>query len=121
MNTITKITKSVFVAIIFTVSVSNVFSSPVTSSDVETLTVFEAKPTAEDVELRWQLEEGSESQLFVQRAGMDMQFETIGNLKSAKTNQFTDDQPQKGFSFYRLATQHPDGTIIYHKTVTISR
>ncbi len=73
------------------------------------------------VALTWNIDENIEGQVFVQRAGMDMQFETISQSEEVKNGQFKDKQPKSGMSFYRLAVQQVGGTVIYHNTITVTR
>ncbi|WKN41105.1 hypothetical protein [Tunicatimonas pelagia] len=74
----------------------------------------------ENVALIWSIDEDAEGQIFVQRAGIDMQFETIGQSEEVKDGQFEDKQPKAGISFYRLAVQQADGTVTYHNTITVT-
>lgn len=120
MSTITKVSK-IFIAILFILSVNPTFSNPISTENTTTLQSLEVKNQAEQVILAWKFEESIVSNVYVQRAGADMQFVSISNLSITDINQFTDKQPQAGISFYRLVTKYSDGTIMYHKVVTISR
>lgn len=62
----------------------------------------------------------------IERAGADMQFKEIGRINAAgnstisKTYAFSDLQPLKGNSFYRLALMNRDGVAEYYDTKKIS-
>ncbi|MEM6845484.1 MAG: hypothetical protein AAF632_24940 [Bacteroidota bacterium] len=121
MNTITKYTKSALLVTLITVGIaSNVFAKQYSVSTKE-LVSFEAEAQTEQVNLSWSLSDSIEGQTYVQRAGMDMQFETISPAQNNEDGQFEDQQPQSGISFYRLVTYLEDGTVIYHKTITVTK
>lgn len=120
MNTLTKFHKTILIGSFFALGLSTAFSMVETDSKNTTLTTFEARVVEEVVELAWEFNNQPDGQVLVERADMNMKFETIGQYHNATTHQFHDSQPQEGVSFYRLAIHNADGTITYHKAIMVS-
>lgn len=119
MNTITNFLKSTFLILALVLTTSQAFATQ--NPSIEEITSFVIQSEATTVELTWKMAEGFEGKVLVQRAGIDMQFETIRELDHTQINQFVDEQPQAGVTFYRLAIQHSDGSITYQKASVLSR
>ena len=72
--------------------------------------------------LTWEFEKVAQGvRTYVERAGMNMQFNPIGEVDSKNDHRFVDEQPQQKLSFYRLVTQNADGSMTYHTTIAINR
>ena len=114
--------------IIFTIAVSlsviqangAQLSSSLTSNDMM-LESFQAEVGEQAVTLGWRFNRVEKGvRVFVERAGLDMQFAVVSNEKNLDSGMFVDVEPEKGLSFYRLVTQHPDGSTGYHYTIMVS-
>lgn len=93
---------------------------PLTCDDMM-LESFQAKVGEQEVTLGWKfnkIEKGVH--VFVERAGLDMQFAVVSSRKDLDSGVFVDVEPEAGLSFYRLVTQHPDGSTGYHYTIMVS-
>ena len=121
MNTVVNSTKIAFLVILLSVGVtSNVFAGSLSTS-IETVVSFIANIQSLQINLSWDLSKASAGKTYIQRAGIDMQFETVRQVQDTQDGQFEDKQPQSGIWFYRLVTYQEDGTVIYHKTITATK
>ncbi|MEM6843589.1 MAG: hypothetical protein AAF632_15285 [Bacteroidota bacterium] len=119
MNTITNFLRNTSLIFALMLTISQAFATE--SPTAEEVISFEIQSETTTVEITWQMPEGFDGKVQIQRAGMDMQFETVGELSNDPVNQFVDEQPQTGISFYRLAIQRADGSITYQKAAALSR
>ncbi|MEM6841723.1 MAG: hypothetical protein AAF944_21735 [Bacteroidota bacterium] len=121
MNTVTNYLKNASLIFVFAFIINNAFATSNPTDATEELTSFEIVSSTETVEIIWQFTKDIEGEVQVQRSGMDMNFETIGEIDGTAANRFADNQPQSGFTFYRLAIKNTDGTVTYQKVAALSR
>ena len=86
---------------------------------------FRSEVQGETIAFDWSIAEGSHVKAFgVERAGADLQFETIGTVlvrpthRASTTYSFTDQHPLNGAAFYRLKVMDTSGNVQYCKVVS---
>ena len=122
MNTASNFRKITLASVLFVLTLGQLLAKPVPSQTNTTLSSFQVEEEEQEVVLTWKFEEIAKgAQTYVERAGMDMQFNTIGEIENGKDSSFVDHQPKEQLSFYRLVTKNVDGSITYHTTIAINR
>nr|WKN34455.1 hypothetical protein K4G66_18930 [Tunicatimonas sp. TK19036] len=110
--------KYILLIIVFSLYISSGFAKPVNISDNVVLISFNAKIKEEKVIITWKFENIAEgAHTYLERAGSDMQFETIGAYSSNIDGQFVNEQPCELLFYYRLVTKYANGNIIYHPII----
>lgn len=91
------------------------------------LSYFNAKLVGNDVVLNWRTEtEEHNAYMAVERSFDGIKFSEIGRLKGAGTTvepqeyKFIDTAPKAGLNYYRLRQVDVDGTVAYHKMVSVN-
>ena len=86
---------------------------------------FRSEVQAETIAFDWSLEESRNVKAFgLERAGSDLQFETIGTVvvrpthHASSTYRFVDQHPLAGAAFYRLKVMDHAGNVHYCKVIS---
>ena len=86
---------------------------------------FRSEVQGEAIAFDWSLAKSSNVKAFgVERAGADLQFETIGTVvvrptrQASSTYRFTDTSPLSGAAFYRLKVMDHAGNVQYCKVIS---
>nr|WKN37612.1 T9SS type A sorting domain-containing protein [Tunicatimonas sp. TK19036] len=110
----------------FTEWVASLPDSPLNGTLPIELLSFSANASTNSVALLWTTAMEENFDFFtVERAGADLQFKALGTLEGQGFSnapvdyQFSDKVPLQGVNYYRLKATDLDGTVEYHKVVSV--
>nr|WKN35782.1 hypothetical protein K4G66_25780 [Tunicatimonas sp. TK19036] len=124
MNIVINFSSLVFAIVISFAGFTTSLAESIAPTNKSAVEAFELTSQANQVVFSWDLAEDVEGvTIVVERAGMDGQFEVVGQGKEVVKQQFVDHNPQVGMSYYRLAIRHADGHIdyLYHPAMSVVR